>query len=58
MYGWPEDISARIVETSSELLVCPVVDGCEQVDKLSLAVFLVRAFVFENLISIENCSII
>jgi len=49
VYGWPEDINARIVETSSDLFVCPVVDGCEEVDKAALAVYLRVAQLYENM---------
>eukprot|EP01114_Cavostelium_apophysatum_P003195 TRINITY_DN1296_c0_g1_i3.p1 TRINITY_DN1296_c0_g1~~TRINITY_DN1296_c0_g1_i3.p1 ORF type:complete len:979 (+),score=384.94 TRINITY_DN1296_c0_g1_i3:893-3829(+) len=49
VFGWSEDINAKVIQAGNDLYIAPVVEGCEEVDKATLAVFLRIAQMYESI---------
>jgi len=49
VYGWPEDIAAKVIKKGNEISIAPIVDGVEEVDKAHLAVYLRIGLLYESM---------
>lgn len=50
VFGWNEEISAKIVQTTtSEVFIAPLIEGCTEIDKSTLAVYLRVGLLYESM---------